>query len=79
MSALTVAMLWVTITSALDMSRTEGYCLYGTLLLRPHFACTAQVRAHRHINVCTDIKYRSEKKFEFRKAYCTNVSFIVMF
>ena len=56
MSALTVAMLWVTIMSVLDMSRTEGYCLYGTLLLHPRWtACPVQVRAHHHIDVHTDI------------------------
>ena len=56
MSALTVAILWVTIMSALDVSRTVGYCLYGTLLLRPHWtACPVQIRAHHHIAVFPDI------------------------
>ena len=56
MSALTVAILWVTIMSALDVPRTEGYCLYGTLLLRPRLtACPVQIRAHHHIAVFPDI------------------------
>ena len=57
MSALTVAMLWVTITSALDVSPTVGYCLYGTLLLRPRSACTVQIGAYHHMDVFTDINY----------------------
>ena len=40
----------ITITSALI-----GYCLYGTLLLRPRSACPIQIRAHHHIDVYTDI------------------------
>ena len=59
MSALTVAMLWVTIMSVLDMSRTEGYCLYGTLLFCPRSACPVQIRAHHHIDVYTDISKRT--------------------
>ena len=35
---------------------TVGYCLYGTLLLRPRWtACPLQIRAHHHIDVFTDI------------------------
>ena len=34
------------------VSHTEGYCLYGTLLLRPCWtACPIQIRAHHHIDV----------------------------
>ena len=32
-----------------------GYCLYGTLLLRPRSTCPVEVRAHYHIDVYTDI------------------------
>ena len=69
MSALTVAMLWVTIMSALDVSRTEGYCLYGTLLLHPHSACPVQIRAHHHIDVYTDIN-NIERVYLLRTALC---------
>ena len=38
------------------VSCTEGYCLYGTLLLRPRWtACPVQIGAHHHIDVYTDI------------------------
>ena len=33
----------------------EGYCLYETLLLRLRSACPVQIRAHHHIDVCTEI------------------------
>ena len=37
------------------VTRTVGYCLYGTLLLRPCWtACPIQIRAHHHIDVYTD-------------------------
>ena len=40
------------------VSRTEGYCLYGTLLLCPRWtACPVQIGAHHHIDVYTDINY----------------------
>ena len=36
--------------------RAVGYCLYGTLLLRPRWtACPVQIGAHHHIDVYTDI------------------------
>ena len=41
------------------LSRTVGYCLYGTLLLHPHWtAYPVQIRAHHHIDVHTDINYK---------------------
>ena len=46
---------WVTITSMLDVSHMEGYCLYGTLLSRLYSACPVQIGAHHHIDVYTDI------------------------
>ena len=40
------------------VSRTVGYCLYGTLLLRPRWtARPVQIRAHHHLDVYTDINY----------------------
>ena len=55
---------WVTIRlcpcvqDKVPVSRTEGYCLYGTLLLRPRSACPVQIRANHHIDVYTDINER---------------------
>ena len=41
--------------SALDVSHTVGYSLYETLLLHPRWTlCPVQIRAHHHIDVCTD-------------------------
>ena len=41
----TTVVIWVTIMSALDVSCTVGYCLYGTLLLRPRWtACYVHLR-----------------------------------
>ena len=37
------------------VSRMVGYCLYGTLLLRPLSACPVQIRVHHHTDVYTDI------------------------
>ena len=54
----------VTITSALDVSCTEGYCLYGTLLLHPCSACPIQIRAHHHIDVYIDINNNNNKLTE---------------
>ena len=46
------------------VSRIVGYCLYGTLLLRPCWtACPVQIRAHHHIDVCTDINKYYERYF----------------
>ena len=47
--------IWVRIMSALEVSRTVGDCLCGTLLLRPCWtACPVQIRAHHPIDVYTD-------------------------
>ena len=55
----TTVIIWVTITFVLDMSRMAGYCLYGTLLLHPHWTvCPIQIRTYHHINVYTDINHR---------------------
>ena len=41
------------------VSHMVGYCLYGTLLLRPRWtACPVQIRAHHRIDVYTDINNR---------------------
>ena len=40
------------------VSRMVGYCLYGTLLLRPRWtACPLQIKAHHHIDAQTSIIY----------------------
>ena len=50
MSALTVAMLWVTITSARYVTVCMGH--YNYVLAT---ACPVQIKAHHHIDVYTDI------------------------
>ena len=41
--------------SQCPVSHTVGHCLYGTLPLRPRYACLIQIRAHHHTDVYTDI------------------------
>ena len=68
----TTVVIWVTIMSAL--SHTVGYCLYGTLLLRPRWtACPVQIRAHHHIDVYIDINNligKSERNLKYVDHTC---------
>ena len=41
--------------SAWTANATTVATLPNGLLLRPRSACTVQIRAHHHIDVCTDI------------------------
>ena len=54
MSALTVAMLWITITSALCLVWKVIVCMGHYYYVRVT-ACPVQIRAHHHIDVYTDI------------------------
>ena len=55
MSALTVTMLWVTITSALDVSIREVTVCPGHYYYVHATACPVQIRAHHHMDVYTNI------------------------
>ena len=59
----TVAMLWVTITSALCLVQKVTVCMGHYYYVRAGTACPVQIGAHHHIDVCTDINNMNEKSF----------------
>ena len=59
----TVAMLWVTITSALCLVQKVTVCTGHYYYVRAGTACPVQIGAHHHIDVYTDINNMNEKSF----------------
>ena len=53
----TVAMLWVTITSALCLVQKVTVCMGHYYYVHTGTACPVQIGAHHHIDVYTDINY----------------------